>query len=155
MKQTTKSAVVISGANGGVGRATIRLLRERNVTIFAGVRNATSGESLRAEFGEDVVPLMLDVTDDDHISAAVAEVEGREDICLAGIVNNAGYILEGPLELLPADHVRAQFDVNVFGALSMIRAFLPLLRRDKGRDRQHRCDQRALVATDARVHRGV
>jgi NAD(P)-dependent dehydrogenase (short-subunit alcohol dehydrogenase family) len=77
---------------------------------------------------------MLDVTDPESIAAAahtLSEAAGATG--LTGVVNNAGISVAGPLELLPLSEVRAQFEVNVLGALGVTQALLPLLRKARGR----------------------
>ena len=79
-------------------------------------------------------PLRLDVTDAGQIAAAaelVANVVGEAG--LAGLVNNAGIAVPGPLELLPIDAWRRQLEVNVIGQVAVTQAFLPLLRKGRGR----------------------
>ncbi|MBV9439956.1 MAG: SDR family NAD(P)-dependent oxidoreductase, partial [Candidatus Eremiobacteraeota bacterium] len=73
-----------------------------------------------------------DVTDRSAIAAAVESVSAA-GVPLVGLVNNAGIAIGGPLEFLPVDELRRQFEVNVFGALAVTQAFLPLLRAAHGR----------------------
>ena len=82
----------------------------------------------------DIIPLLLDVTDSAQIAAA-AETVGRAvgDAGLAGLVNNAGIVVAGPLEILPLDQLRLQLEVNVVGQIAVTQAFLPLLRKARGR----------------------
>ena len=86
------------------------------------------------EGGARVVPLLIDVTDGASIRAAAervrAELRGRG---LDGLVNNAGIAVAGPVEYVAADVLRRQFDVNVFGQVAVIQAFLPLIRQAHGR----------------------
>jgi NAD(P)-dependent dehydrogenase (short-subunit alcohol dehydrogenase family) len=76
----------------------------------------------------------IDVTDPGS-SAAAAEWVEREAHggALAALINNAGIIIQGPLELVPAEDLRRQFEVNTLGPVNVTRAFLPLLRRGGGR----------------------
>jgi NAD(P)-dependent dehydrogenase (short-subunit alcohol dehydrogenase family) len=120
-------SVVVTGTSSGIGRATVRRLAADGWRVFAGVRSDGDARALAAEPGE-VLPLKLDVTNQDQIAAAVAEVEqiaGR----LEGLVNNAGIGVAGPLETLPPDGLRQILDVNVVGPVAVTQAFLPLLRR--------------------------
>lgn len=82
-----------------------------------------------------LVPLPLDVTDDESVARAREEIERRlgPDGHLAGLVNNAGTVVIGPAELLDMNDLRHQYEVNVIGAVRVSRAFLPLLRRSRGR----------------------
>ncbi|WP_242884729.1 SDR family oxidoreductase [Actinomadura litoris] len=122
-------AVLLTGANGGVGRATARALAEHGFQVFAGTRSEAGG--LAEIPGVRVLP--LDVTDPGSIADAVREVRGAADGGLHAVINNAGIIVQGPLELVPADELRRQFEVNVFGPAAVTRAFLPMLRSGRGR----------------------
>ncbi len=127
-------AVVVTGASSGIGRACTLRLSEAGFLVFAAVRNPRDFEELGREGSERVVPIRLDVTDPETITAAVRTVGERAGAAgLAGLVNNAGIAITGPLEFLPLDDIRRQFEVNVFGQIAVIQAFLPLLRADHGR----------------------
>ncbi len=78
---------------------------------------------------------MLDITDAAQVAMALETVTKglRPDYGLAGLVNNAGIVVAGPLELLPIDSLRRQFEVNVIGYLAATQAFLPLIRKGRGR----------------------
>ncbi|MDF1521766.1 MAG: SDR family NAD(P)-dependent oxidoreductase [Trueperaceae bacterium] len=126
--------VLVSGASTGIGRASVLELAGRGVRVFAGVRRSEDGEALRAEVGEHVVPVRLDVTDGAAIAAAVEEIAAANgDRALSGLVNNAGIVVAGPLEFLPVDAVRRSFEANVVGLLALTQACLPLLRSGRGR----------------------
>ena len=106
----------------GVGRAGGR--------VFVGVRREADAQRLRSQASERLTPLLLDVTDPEAIAAAVRRVEaavGKAGI--AGLVNNAGIAVGGPLEVVPLAELRKQLEVNVIGPIAMIQAFLPLLRK--------------------------
>lgn len=122
-------AVVVTGASTGIGRAVVRCLSGRRSTVFAAVRSGGDARSLVDEFGPAVCPLVMDVTDEAAIRRAAATVlanlGGRT---LAGVVNNAGIAVPGPLELLPLADFRRQLEVNVVGQLAVTQAFLPLMR---------------------------
>ena len=128
-----RGAVVVTGASTGIGEACARLLAAEGYQVFAGVRKAADATRLQ-EATPALVPLALDVTDARSVEAAAEEVErriGRRG--LAGLVNNAGIAVAGPLEYLPIDDLRRQFDVNVVGVVAATQAFLPALRRATGR----------------------
>lgn len=121
-------AVLLTGAAGGFGVAVTRALLERGVTVYAGVR----AEPPAALAG--AVPITLDVTRTDSVLAAAKEIAAREgDGGLHAVVNNAGVIVQGPLELVPESEWLRQFDVNVHGPVRVTQAFLPLLRQGGGR----------------------
>jgi NAD(P)-dependent dehydrogenase (short-subunit alcohol dehydrogenase family) len=123
--------VLITGASGGVGRQTVTLLVERGWRVFAGVRSRSTAAALD---GANVVPVDLDITDEDSIAAARDRVSVEVgEAGLFALVNNAGLSVDGPLELVPAHRLRQQFEVNVIGQLAVAQAFLPLLRQAGGR----------------------
>jgi NAD(P)-dependent dehydrogenase (short-subunit alcohol dehydrogenase family) len=101
--------------------------------VFAGVRSLDAGGALAAG-RRRVTPVRLDICDEDSIALAADQVTtalaGRG---LDGLVNNAGLVVLGPLELVPPQALRRQFEVNVLGQIAVTRAFLPLLRTAGGR----------------------
>jgi NAD(P)-dependent dehydrogenase (short-subunit alcohol dehydrogenase family) len=123
---------LITGASTGIGHATALRLAASGWTVLAGVRSASAGEQLAEEGGELLMPITLEVTDQSQIAAALAKVEGLGGR-LDGLVNNAGIGVGGPLELVPEDDLRRQFDVNVLAQIAVTRAMLPALRRARGR----------------------
>jgi NAD(P)-dependent dehydrogenase (short-subunit alcohol dehydrogenase family) len=134
MSKPVSKSVLITGASSGIGRACATLLARRGFRVFAGVRTIGDGDALRAEGGDAVTPLQIDVTDDAIVDAAAetvrAELDGRG---LDGLVNNAGIGTTSPVEYITAEALRRQFDVNVFGQVLVTQAFLPLVRRARGR----------------------
>jgi len=131
---TRPRAFLVTGASSGIGRATALLLDRSGFQVFAGVRRSEHGEALRRQASERLTPILLDVTDPRSIEAAVRSVAdefgGR---ALAGLINNAGIDIAGPLETSSIAEVRSQFEVNVIGLLAVTQAFLPLLRQGRGR----------------------
>jgi NAD(P)-dependent dehydrogenase (short-subunit alcohol dehydrogenase family) len=130
----TPRAVVITGASTGIGRACVARAVKEGAHAFAAVRKDSDAQSLAQEFGDRVTPLIMDVTDEGQIAAAVATVSdwlaGRT---LFGLVNNAGIAVPGPLAHLGTDDVRRQFETNLFGLHAVTSAFLPLLGADRDR----------------------
>lgn len=127
-------AVVITGASTGIGAACAWHLDRLGFTVLAGVRRMEDGEALKAQASARLQPIILDVTDAKSIEQArqgVAELVGARG--LAGLVNNAGIAVAGPLEAVPIADLRLQFEVNVIGQVAVIQAFLPLLRQGRGR----------------------
>jgi NAD(P)-dependent dehydrogenase (short-subunit alcohol dehydrogenase family) len=119
-------AVLITGSSTGIGRATAERLAASGWRVLAGVRRP-------ADAPPDTTPVVLDVTDADAVADAadtVAEAVG--DAGLAALVNNAGVCVVGPVECVPMCEWRRQFEVNVFGAVAVTQALLPLLRRRVG-----------------------
>jgi NAD(P)-dependent dehydrogenase (short-subunit alcohol dehydrogenase family) len=125
---SSKRNVLVTGASGGVGTALTRALADAGWRVFAAARTPESIHETR-----DVIPVQLDITDDESVRRAAAVVAERAgDDGLAGLVNNAGIIVPGPLELVPMHALRRQFEVNVIGQMAVTQAFLPLLRRAGG-----------------------
>jgi NAD(P)-dependent dehydrogenase (short-subunit alcohol dehydrogenase family) len=121
-------SVVITGASTGIGWATAKLLIERGFRVFGSVRKPADAERLKREFGANFTPLVFDVTDEAAVLSAAREVRaalGGET--LAGLVNNAGIVVAGPVFELPANEFRRQMDVNVIGPIIATQAFGPLL----------------------------
>jgi NAD(P)-dependent dehydrogenase (short-subunit alcohol dehydrogenase family) len=130
----TRGGVVITGASSGIGEACALRLDRLGVPVFAGVLPGEAFEALRRCASDRVRVLELDVTSPASIAAAVAAVEADVGPAgLRGLVNNAGVAAPGPIELLPLAQVRELFDVNLFGAIAVTQAFLPLLRAGRGR----------------------
>ena len=123
--------VVVTGASAGIGRASALLLAREGWTVFAGARRADALEALAAEApAGSVVPMALDVTDETSVRAAAGEVFRRTNgTGPAGLVNNAGYSICGPLEDVSDANLKQQFAVNVFGLMSVSRAFVPAMRK--------------------------
>ena len=129
-----ETAVVVTGASTGIGRATALHLDSIGLRVFAGVRRDEDGEALRAEAGSRLTPLRLDVTDEQEVRRAAQVVgDAVRDSRLAGIVNNAGIAVSGPIEFVPLEQWRRQFEINLFGVVAMVQAFMPLLRENRGR----------------------
>jgi NAD(P)-dependent dehydrogenase (short-subunit alcohol dehydrogenase family) len=127
-------AVVITGASTGIGAACALALDKAGYRVFAGVRNPADGERLQRQAGPRLMPIRLDVTDPASITAAshtVTAMMGERG--LAGLLNNAGISVAGPVELLPLADWRRQFEVNVFGLIAVTQTFLPLVRQGRGR----------------------
>ena len=126
-------SVLITGASTGIGEDLARHLAARGWRVFAGVRRASDGERL-ATTDARILPVLVDVTDPASITACHATVAAAlGDAPLDALVNNAGIAVGGPLEFLPVDELRRQFEVNVFGLVAVTQAMLPLLRRGAGR----------------------
>jgi NAD(P)-dependent dehydrogenase (short-subunit alcohol dehydrogenase family) len=126
--------VVITGASTGIGAACALELDRREFRVFAGVRKAADGLQLQEQASRWLAPLMIDVTDGESIAEAAKTVAAAlSGGSLAGLVNNAGIVVGGPLETLPLDEFRRQMEVNVVGQLAVTQALLPLLRAGRGR----------------------
>lgn len=128
------STVLITGCSSGIGQACALDLAARGWHVLAGVRRAEDGQRLQERGGERLRPVMLDVTDHAALPDLIRqlpEILGARG--LDGLVNNAGIVTPGPLELLPVDAFRHQLEVNVLGPHALTQALLPLLRQAAGR----------------------
>jgi hypothetical protein len=100
--------------------------------VFGSVRKQADADRLKSEFGANFTPLLFDVTDEAAVLAAAREVRaalGGET--LAGLVNNAGIAVAGPVLELSADQFRRQMEINVIGPVIATQAFAPLLGSDR------------------------
>ena len=117
-------AVLITGCSSGIGAATAAHLADKGWTVYATARRVETLSDLEAK---GCKTLALDVTDEASCRAAVEAVEAAEG-AVGVLVNNAGYSQSGAVESVPDERVRAQFDTNVFGLLTMCRLVLPKMR---------------------------
>src|ERR687888_923549 len=121
--------IVVTGASSGIGRATALRLAARGHRVLAGVRRDADGQALVVQDAA-IEPIVLDVTDPAHVAALGERVAGTP---LTGVVNNAGIAVAGPLEAVPLDELRRQYEVNVFGQIAVTQAVLPAVRAGVGR----------------------
>jgi NAD(P)-dependent dehydrogenase (short-subunit alcohol dehydrogenase family) len=124
MAASVSKAVLITGCSTGIGRATAVRLARAGWTVYATARRPESIADL-AQAG--CRTLALDVTDEDSMRAAVSAVEDAEG-AVGVLVNNAGYSQGGPIEQVPMEAVRRQFETNVFGAIRLAQLVLPGMR---------------------------
>ena len=125
-------SVVVTGVSTGIGWSITQVLIQHGFRVFGSVRKTQDAERLSREFGAAFVPLTFDITDEAGVGAAARQV--REQLMgetLAGLVNNAGIAVPGPLMHLPADDFRRQLEVNLVSVLIVTKAFLPLLGTDR------------------------
>lgn len=122
-----KKVILLTGASSGIGYATAELLARQGHKVYGAARRVEQMEPLAAI---GVKALRLDVTSNESIEAAVAEIiraEGRIDV----LVNNAGYGSYGAVEDVPIDEARRQFEVNLFGLARLVQCVLPHMRRQQ------------------------
>jgi NAD(P)-dependent dehydrogenase (short-subunit alcohol dehydrogenase family) len=112
---------LVTGASSGIGAACALRLAASGWRVFAGVRR-TGDAPRRTE------EILLDVTNEEHVQAAAARIGD-----LDALVNNAGIAIAMPLEFIPLDELRRQLEVNVIGQVAVTQAFIPHLRRSRGR----------------------
>ena len=126
-KSSTSKIWFITGASRGFGSVWADAALKRGDKVAATARNLESIAHLKEKYGENVLTLELDVTKPSQVKAAVEKAHshfGRLDI----VFNNAGYSLVGTIEEASTDDVRALYETNIFGALEVIKAALPILR---------------------------
>ena len=138
MTAPTGKSILVTGASTGIGRASVLALLAAGFRVFAAVRSERAAAALRQDAPSGTAgrleTLELDVTSADQIRAAVARVEiAVGDEGLWGLFNNAGITVNGPLECVPIEGLRRQIEVNVIGQVAVTQAFLPLLRKARGR----------------------
>src|SRR3954468_810328 len=134
MRETQKKTGLITGASSGIGYASLKRMIDSSWYVFAAVRKQRDADKLKANFGDDLTPLIMDVKDRATITSAAERVadqlQGRG---LDALVNVAGIGMVRPIEYASAADIQEIFDINVFGQIAVTQAFLPLLRRARGR----------------------
>jgi NAD(P)-dependent dehydrogenase (short-subunit alcohol dehydrogenase family) len=125
------SAVLVTGASTGIGHATSMLLAQQGYAVYAGVRKEADRERMEAEHPL-IRPIILDVTVPADVTRSIQTIRENGDE-LVGLVNNAGIAVAGPLEFLPIEALRTQFEINTIAPIAMAQVALPLLRETHGR----------------------
>ena len=135
MSNHAQKTVLITGASSGIGRATALYLAERGYSVIGTSRSADRLSSLVEEAsskGLRFTPLELDINSDEGVYGTLRHLLkgiGSVDV----LVNNAGYGLWGPVEVLSTSELRAQFETNVFGSVRLIKAVVPaMVRQGRG-----------------------
>ena len=118
--------IVITGVSSGIGRASLDLLHEKGYHIFGSVRNQAVADKLSKIYPERFTPLLFDVQNHDEVVRA-SKVVFEHCETLAGLINNAGIAIPGPLEHLSEQQFEKQLDVNVKSIRRITNLFLPLL----------------------------
>jgi len=127
-------SAAVSGAGGGLGRDIALGLAAKGYIVFGTAMSGAEVQDLKDASSGRVSLTVCDMTKELAVktwAAGVSDALGGSGLDL--LINNAGILTPGPLEVLPLDAIRREFDVNVFGALSVINAFLPALRKSRGR----------------------
>ena len=130
MEQQKENSKVwfITGTSRGFGKVWTEAALERGDKVAATARSLDSIAHLKEKYGDQVLTLELDVTNSDQVKTAVTQAFdhfGKVDI----VLNNAGYSLIGTIEEASTDDVRALYETNIMGPVSVIQAALPLLRK--------------------------
>lgn len=131
-EQLARSAVV-TGAGSGLGRDIALQLAAKGYAVFGTAIAPAEIQDLKQASGGRVSLAVCDMTNPQAVKAWAAGVSDALGAGLDLLINNAGILTPGPIEVLPLDAIRREFDVNVFGAISVINAYLPALRQARGR----------------------
>ena len=118
--------VVITGVSSGIGRASLNLLHKKGWNIFGSVRNQSDADNLSKIYPDRFNPLLFDVQNHEEVVKS-SKVVFEQCETLAGLINNAGIAIPGPLELLSEEQFEKQIDVNVKSIRRITNLFLPLL----------------------------
>jgi NAD(P)-dependent dehydrogenase (short-subunit alcohol dehydrogenase family) len=124
-------SIVVTGASTGIGYATAKVLIATGFRVFGSVRNKADAERVSKELGANFTPLLFDITDEQAVRNAATQVRaalGGE--ALAGLVNNAGISVPGPMLEVPIADFRRQLEINVVGQVIVLQAFAPMLGAD-------------------------
>jgi NAD(P)-dependent dehydrogenase (short-subunit alcohol dehydrogenase family) len=131
---TNQKVAIVTGSSTGIGYETSLTLARNGFLTYATMRNPNKAENIKSVAPKENLPVhiqQLDVTDDVSVKNAIqtisSETGGRIDV----LVNNAGYGLNGALEDLAMDEIKAQYETNVFGLIRTTQAVLPIMRRQK------------------------
>ncbi|NEI18962.1 SDR family NAD(P)-dependent oxidoreductase [Rhizobium leguminosarum] len=133
MTDTKQRKAAVTGAGSGLGRDIALGLAARNYRVFGTAFSQDESEDLKRASGGAVSLTVCDITDAVAVKNWAHDVATHTEGSLDLLINNAGILTPGPLEILPLDAIRHEFEVNVFGALSVMNAFLPALRGARGR----------------------
>ena len=132
-QQSVRSAVV-TGAGAGLGRDIALGLAAKGYVVFGTAMSGLEVQDLKDASAGRVSLTVCDMTKEESVKTWARGVsDALGDAGLDILINNAGILTPGPIEVLPLDAIRREFDVNVFGALSVMNAFLPALRKARGR----------------------
>jgi NAD(P)-dependent dehydrogenase (short-subunit alcohol dehydrogenase family) len=126
MSQHSGRSVAVTGAGGGLGRDIALGLAAKGYIVLGTAMSAEEVQDLKDASGGRASLTVCDMTKEEAVKAWAAGVFGT--LGSAGLdllINNAGILTPGPIQVPPLDAIRREFDVNVFGALSVINAFLP------------------------------
>ena len=130
--------VLVTGVSTGIGYSAVEHLINSGYSVFGSVRKQEDATRLESAFRENFIPLIFDVRDEEAIleSVKVVKSELTSSDQLVAIVNNSGIALGGPIQYLPTDVYRKQFEVNLFGVINVTRSYLKLLGAYKGSTHQ-------------------
>jgi NAD(P)-dependent dehydrogenase (short-subunit alcohol dehydrogenase family) len=125
-------SVVVTGVSTGIGFGTAKVLTGAGYRVFGSVRRTADANRVAGELGPNFTPLLFDVTDEAAVAAAARAVRAAlAGERVAGLVNNAGVVVPGPLLEVSIEEFRRQIEVNLVAQLSVTQAFAPLLGTDE------------------------
>ena len=126
--------ILVTGASTGIGYSAVEHLIRGGYGVFGSVRKQEDASRLQSDFGKNFIPLIFDVTDEQAVLDSVETVKSKmgPGDQLISIVNNSGIALGGPIQFLPTDVYRKQFEVNLFGVVNVTRSYLKLLGAERG-----------------------
>jgi NAD(P)-dependent dehydrogenase (short-subunit alcohol dehydrogenase family) len=136
-KKQREPTVAITGAGSGLGRELALGFSAKGYRVFGTSQSANETAEFQnqsAAAGEEITLTIIDITKEEQVNSwknQVRKLLNGDGLDL--LINNAGVLTPGPMEVLSLSAVRHEFEVNVFGSLATIHAFLPLLRQAKGR----------------------
>ena len=128
-KKNKFKTILITGSSSGIGRETAIRLAKAGHKVFAGVRRKVDKQELE-KLNPNITGVYIDITNPASIDKAfwfVLKNTKKLDV----LINNAGIVIAGPVELLDIKKLKEQFDVNTFGAIAVTQKFLPLLKDGK------------------------
>src|SRR6478609_5434729 len=128
-----QSVALVTGSSSGIGFETALLLARNGFHTYASMRNLEKSKGITQIASKEKLPLQvvqLDVNDDTSVKEAIDKIESEQGRINA-LVNNAGYVLLGPVEQISVNEFKAQFETNFFGAIRVTQAVLPIMRRQR------------------------
>ncbi len=128
-----KLSVLITGASTGIGRACALHFDNQGFKVYGGVRNSEDYNSLLKAGSDNIQPVILDVCKDEDVANTLKIIWGDKDTKFYGLVNNAGIGISGLIEAIPVSELKRIFEVNFIGLHRVTQAFLPIIRKNKGR----------------------
>ena len=132
-RQQIKRTAAVTGAGSGLGRDIALGLAAKAYSVFGTAMSSEEIADLKKASDGAVNLRQCDITSETAVKAWANEVTSQTDGALDLLISNAGILTPGPLEVLPLDAIRREFEVNVFGALAVVNSFLPALRKARGR----------------------
>jgi NAD(P)-dependent dehydrogenase (short-subunit alcohol dehydrogenase family) len=131
---TSQKVAIVTGSSTGIGYETSLALARDGFLTYATMRNVNKAENIKSIATKESLPLhvkQLDVTDDISVKNAVQAISSETGGRIDALINNAGYGLNGALEDLSIDEIKAQYETNFFGLIRVTQAVLPTMRRQK------------------------